>query len=90
MSGRLISLIALLLVMSALSLINSQYQARRLFIALERAQGTARQLEIEWAQLQLDQSSLAKHARIETIAKRELNMVAVSPERTQYLVMGAN
>jgi cell division protein FtsL len=89
-SGRLISLIALLLVMSALSLINSQYQARRLFIALERAQGTARQLEIEWAQLQLDQSSLAKHARIETIAKRELNMVAVSPERTQYLVMGAN
>jgi cell division protein FtsL len=89
-SGRLISFMALLLVMSALSLINSQYQARRLFIELERAQATAKQLEIEWAQLQLDQSSLAKHARIETNARRELNMVAVSPERTQYLVMGAN
>lgn len=89
MSGRLISLVTLLLVMSALSLINSQYQARRLFIELERAQSTAKQLEIEWAQLQLDQSSLAKHARIESSARRELNMVAVSPERTQYLVMGA-
>lgn len=90
MSGRLISLVALLLVMSALSLINSQYQARRLFIELERAQATARQLEIEWAQLQLDQSSLAKHARIEANARRDLNMVAVTTERTQYLVMGAN
>ncbi|MDQ9171330.1 cell division protein FtsL [Oxalobacteraceae bacterium R-40] len=90
MSGRLISLMTLLLVMSALSLINSQYQARRLFIELERAQARAKQLEIEWAQLQLDQSSLAKHARIEASARRELNMVAVSPERTQYLVMGAN
>jgi cell division protein FtsL len=89
-SGRLISLVTLLLVMSALSLINSQYQARRLFIELERAQSSAKQIEIEWAQLQLDQSSLAKHARIEANARRELNMVAVSPERTQYLVMGAN
>ncbi|MGV3742283.1 MAG: cell division protein FtsL [Burkholderiaceae bacterium] len=89
MSGRLISVVALLLIMSALSLINSQYQARRLFIELERAQATAKQLEIEWAQLQLDQSSLAKHARIEANARRDLNMVAVSPERTQYLVMGA-
>ncbi len=88
MSGRLISLVLLLLVMSSLSLINSQYQARRLFIELERAQAAAKQLEIEWAQLQLDQSSLAKHARIEANARRDLNMVAVSPERTQYLVMG--
>jgi cell division protein FtsL len=89
-SGRLISLMTVLLVISALSLINAQFQARRLFIELERAQASAKQLEIEWAQLQLDQSTLAKHARIETNARRELNMVAVSPERTQYLVMGAN
>lgn len=90
MSGRVIPLVALLLVVSALSLINAQYQARRLFIELERAQTAAKQLEVEWAQLQLDQSSLAKHARIEASARRDLNMVAVSPERTQYLVMGAN
>jgi cell division protein FtsL len=88
-SGRLVSLVTLLLVVSALSLINAQYQARRLFIELEHAQTNAKQLEVEWAQLQLDQSSLAKHARIEASARRDLNMVAVSPERTQYLVMGA-
>jgi cell division protein FtsL len=90
MSGRLLSVVTLLLVGSALSLINAQYQARRLFIELERAQTAAKQLEVEWAQLQLDQSTLAKHARIEAVARRDLGMVSVSPDRTQYLVMGAN
>lgn len=89
MSGRLNVLLTVTLVSCALSLINAQFQARRLFIELERAQTAARQLEIEWSQLQLDQSTLAKHARIEANARRGLNMVAVTPERTQYLIMGA-
>lgn len=90
MSGRINALLTVALVLCALSLVNAQYQARRLFIELERAQASARQLEIEWAQLQLDQSTLAKHARIEANARRDLNMVAVTPDRTQYLTMGAN
>lgn len=90
MSGRLNLVLTIALVICALSVVNAQYQARRLFIELERAQAAARQLEIDWAQLQLDQSTLAKHARIETNARRDLNMVAVTPARTQYLTMGAN
>lgn len=90
MSGRLNLLLTVLLVASALSLINAQYQARSLFIELERAQSTAKQLEIEWAQLQLDQSTLAKHARIEANARRHLNMMTATPERTQYLTAGPN
>lgn len=85
MSGRLNVLLTLLLVLSGLSLVNSQYQARRLFIELERAQAAARQLDIEWAQLQLDQSTLGKHARIEANARRDLKMVTLTPLRTQYL-----
>lgn len=90
MIGRLNFVLTVLLVGSALSLINAQYQARSLFIELERAQAAAKQLEIEWAQLQLDQSTLAKHARIEANARRDLKMVTVTPARTQYLVMGEN
>jgi cell division protein FtsL len=85
MSGRLSFVLAVLLVLSSLSLVNAQYQSRRLFIELERAQTIARQLDIEWAQLQLDQSTLGKHARIEANARRDLNMVALTPGRTQYL-----
>lgn len=89
MSGRVNFVLTVLLVACALSLVNAQNQARRLFIELERAQSHARQLDIEWAQLQLDQSTLGKHARIEDVARRDLKMVAVTPARTQYLTPGA-
>jgi cell division protein FtsL len=88
MSARLNPILTLALVACALLLVNAQYESRRLFIELERAQTAARQLEVEWAQLQLDQSTLAKHARIEANARHELNMVRVTPDRTQYLTMG--
>lgn len=88
MSGRVNSVFTVALVLCALSLVNAQYKARHLFIELERAQAAARQLDIEWAQLQLDQSTLGKHARIEANARRDLNMVAVTLARTQYLTMG--
>ena len=90
MSGRLNFILTAALVACALSVVNAQYQSLRLFIELERAQAAARQLEIEWAQLQLDQSTLAKHARIEANARRDLNMVAVTPDRMQYLTKGAH
>ena len=81
MSGRLNFLLAL-------ALVNSQYQARQLFIELERAASQSRQLDIEWAQLQLDQSTLGKNARIEAAATRDLNMVPLTAARTQYLTVG--
>ncbi len=89
MSGRLNIILTAALVFCALSLVNAQYQSRRLFIELERAQAQARQLDIEWAQLQLDQSTLGKHGRIEANARRDLNMVGLTPARTQYLTVGA-
>lgn len=85
MSARFNAVLALALVLCALSLVNAQYQARRLFIELERAQMMGRELEIEWAQLQLDQSTLGKHARIEANAIRDLNMMALTTGRTQFL-----
>jgi len=88
MSGKINAVLLTLLVGCALSLVNAQYQARHLFIELERSQAKARQLDIDWAQLQLDQSTLGKHARIEEIARRDLNMTPLTPNRTQYLTEG--
>lgn len=85
LSARLNILLGILLVISALSLIHAQYQARRLFIEIERAQTLSQQYEIEWAQLKLDQSTFGKHARIEAVANKELGMIHVTPEHTQYL-----
>lgn len=87
MSGRFSLVLVVGLVACALLLVNAQYQARRLYIELERAQALSRQLEVEWAQLQLDQSTLGKSARIEAIARRDLKMVELTPARIQYLTL---
>jgi cell division protein FtsL len=89
MSGRVHFILALALVLCALSLVNAQYQARRLFVELERSQSVARQLEVEWSQLQLDQSRLGLHSRIEALARRDLSMVPVTHDRTEYLTVVA-
>lgn len=87
MKRRLNVLLLIALLACALILVNTQYQARHLFIELERAQTQARQLEVAWAQLQLDQSNLGKHGRIQASATKELNMVPVTSDRTQYLTI---
>ncbi|UCE31509.1 MAG: cell division protein FtsL [Burkholderiales bacterium] len=83
--SRLILIVVLLLLASAMSLVVSQYQARRLFVDLERARSDARTLEVEWNQLQLEQSRLAKHALIDLAARKVLGMRPVVPERTLFL-----
>jgi cell division protein FtsL len=89
MTGKLNLILTAVLVASALSLVNARYQARHLFIDLERLQQQARQLDIDWAQLQLDQSTLGKNERIEQIATKDLNMTPLTSARTQYLTIGA-
>jgi len=76
-----------LLVLCSLLLVNSQHQARRLFIALEQAQLRQQQLETEWSQLQLEQSNLAKHARIDAMAK-SMGMTVPTTDRTRYITVG--
>lgn len=68
-------LIAIVLA-SALGAVASQHRTRKLFTELEREQDRMRQLEVEWGQLQLEQSTWASHARIEKIARDRLHMKA--------------
>ena len=65
----------------ALSLVTSRHQARKLFVDLEHEQASARAYEIEYGQLQLEQSTWAMPARVEKIARSELKMRL--PERTR-------
>ena len=85
MSNRALLPLVALLVACSLLLVNSQFHSRRLFIELERVQLRQRELETEWAQLQLEQSLLAKHARIDSMARSSLNMAVPGPGRTQYM-----
>jgi len=87
MSTRTLLPLLALLVMCSLLLVNSQYQTRRLYVENERAKLRISQLETEWDQLQVEQSNLARHSRIDGLA-RTLGMSAPGPARTQYMTAG--
>ena len=77
--ARMTLLLMLVAVVSALSAVSANHRARKLFIELEREQNRMRDLEIEWGQLQLEQSTWAAHARIEKIARDRLGMKPPAP-----------
>ena len=83
--ARLNLMLLTVLIACALGLVTSQHQARKLFITLEEEGERARQLEIEFGQLQLEQSTWAMHARIEKIAAQTLRMRAPDARRIQLV-----
>ena len=76
---RLNMLLLLVAVICALGVITSQHRARKLFQALEGEQERARQLDVEYGQLQLELSTWATHPRIEQIARERLHMLVPDP-----------
>ena len=73
------------LIACALALVTSQHQARKLYVELQKEQDLARQLEVEWGQLQLEQSTWATHARVEKIAIQSLGMRVPPASRVQVV-----
>ena len=74
-----------LLAACALGLVTSKHHARKLFAELEREQARAKSLEVEYGQLQLEQSTWAMHARVERLARERLRMRPPEPTRMQVL-----
>jgi cell division protein FtsL len=66
-------------------MVSSQHKARKLFIELEKEQELARQLAVEWGQLQLEQSTWAMHGRVEKIATNHLRMRLPDPSGIQTI-----
>ncbi|MFZ4378791.1 MAG: cell division protein FtsL [Polynucleobacter sp.] len=84
MNRATLTLLTLLLI-CALSLVAAQQRARKLFLAQERAQIEERKLNQEWLRLEYEQRNLSKSARIRDVARNQLHMSPISPERTLYL-----
>jgi len=63
----------------ALSAVSANHGARKLVTQLEAAQKRMRDLEVEWGQLQLEQSTWAAHVRVEKLAREKLGMKPPAP-----------
>ncbi len=76
---------ALACVVSALALVYTKHESRKLFVELEQLTLERDELNIEWGQLQIEQSTWATHARIEKVALEELALTR--PDSTEIYVI---
>ncbi|MFT4243603.1 MAG: cell division protein FtsL [Acidovorax sp.] len=70
---------------SALYLVHTQYESRRLFTELDRATVEARRLETEHQRLEVEKRAQATPLRVEKLAQGKLNMRTATPAITQYV-----
>jgi cell division protein FtsL len=75
----------LVLVACALSLVTSRHQARKLRVEVEREVARSRAYEVEYGQLQLEQSTWGMPARIEKIARENLRMLLPPSARVEVV-----
>ena len=86
-----LNLVLLLAVMaSALYLVRTQYESRRLYVELEKATAQNRKLEAENERLQVEKRAQATPLRVEKLAKDKLQMRSVTPAITQYVTQGGS
>nr|WP_315495495.1 cell division protein FtsL [uncultured Rhodoferax sp.] len=86
---RLNLVLLLAVVASALYLVGMQYESRRVFVELERARAEARRLETEFERLQVEKRGQATPARVERLAKDQLQMRQATPGITTYVTYTA-
>ena len=71
----LVLVFSVVCVLSALALVYTKHESRKLFVELESLTHERDDLNIEWGQLQIEQSTWATHARIEQVATDDLSLV---------------
>ncbi len=81
--SRLNVVLALVLVACALAMVQAQHRARTYFVELERLKKEARGLDEQWGQLQLEQGTWANPARVDTLARTRLGLIAPPHDRVR-------
>jgi cell division protein FtsL len=81
-----LNLVLLLAVLaSALYLVRTQYESRRLVSELDKAVSEARRLATDNEGLQVEKRAQATPARVEKLAREQLQMRGATPAVTQYV-----
>ncbi len=70
---------------SAAGAIYCRHRARQLFIELEGLNARRDNLQIEWGQLQLEQSAWSTHAFVESVASAKLHMAMPPPKEIEIV-----
>jgi cell division protein FtsL len=81
----LIAVLWVAVLASALGVVYGKQEARNRFNELQKLTTQRDDLDIEWGQLQLEQSTWATHGRVEQVAHDDLGMV--TPQATELRIV---
>ena len=70
---------------SAAGVIYCKHRAREMFVELEQLNARRDNLEIEWGQLQLEQSAWSTQAFVERVANTKLHMAMPPPKEIEII-----
>jgi cell division protein FtsL len=82
---RTLAILMALVMISALGVIYAKHQSRKLFVETQALRKALDDMDIEWGQLQLEQSTLATQSRVEDTASTRLGMVI--PDAKQVVIL---
>ena len=66
--------IGLMVVWSALSVVETRHESRKLFVELQTIEKQRDFMAVEWGRLQLEQATWGTYSRIEEVAREKLEM----------------
>ena len=81
----IVAVLVLAIMASALGVIYSKHETRKLFVQLQKLHKQVDEINIEWGRLQLEQSAWSSHGRIEKIALQKLNMKLPKADEIIYI-----
>ena len=81
----LISILIILTLVSALSVVYVKHYNRTLFVHLQHLEKERDNMQIKWGQLQLEQNTWATHARVDKVAREKLQMTAPDISNIIYI-----
>ena len=79
-------LLGVLVMISAVAVVQVKQHSRNLTSRLDGMRQERERLQLEWAQLQLEQATLAQHGRVDELARSQFGMV----DPLDYQIVGGN
>lgn len=80
-----VALLALAVVVSAIAAVYAKHESRKLFMELQSLSTQRDEMEVEWGKLQIEQSTWSTYARVEQLAREQMNMTAPPPGEVTLL-----
>lgn len=70
---------------SAIGSVYAKHETRKLFTELQELTIERDRLEVDWGKLQIEQSTWSTHARVEQLAREQMDMHSPAPEQTSLI-----